>query len=73
MHHFAPWARRIYLAAPAGHRLRLELFAAELRAKVQVVEEQEFVPPEFLPTFNSIVSSSGAWVWLVCGERKGRS
>lgn len=58
--HFAPWVRRVYIVVPPGQGggLPLHLLAPPLRAKVRLVEESEFIPARFLPTFSSIVVES---------------
>ncbi|KAL4444913.1 hypothetical protein ABPG77_003963 [Micractinium sp. CCAP 211/92] len=58
--HYASWVRRVYIVVPPGQGdgLPLRLLAPSLRAKVQVVEESEFIPARFLPTFSSIVVES---------------
>lgn len=52
--------RRVYIVVPPGQGggLPLHLLAPPLRAKVRLVEESEFIPARFLPTFSSIVVES---------------
>ena len=46
---FAPWARRIYFVT-WGH---LPPFLRRDHPKLQIVRHEEFIPKEYLPTFNS--------------------
>lgn len=57
---YAPWVRTIYIVVPdgQGRQLRLDFFQPDLRKKLRVVNESEFIPSEFLPTFSSIVVES---------------
>lgn len=57
---FAPWVRRVYIVVPPGQGggLPLHLLAPALLDKIQLVEESEFIPARFLPTFSSIVVES---------------
>lgn len=38
-----------------GHHPRIDMFAPPLRDKIRIVNESEFIPAEYLPTFNSAV------------------
>lgn len=54
LENFAPWIRRVYLVTDGQHPAWLNLE----HPKITIVDHKDFIPSEYLPTFNSHVIES---------------
>lgn len=50
---YAPWVRRIFLVTDSQIPACLDAMPDEVLAKLSVVDHKDFIPSEYLPTFNA--------------------